>query len=35
MDEIKIDWINISENNNESGIVAVNFETAGGLIRLN
>ena len=31
---IEIDWVDIDENNSESGIVAVNFETAGGLIRL-
>jgi len=31
---IDIEWIVIDENNSESGIVAVNFETSGGLIRL-
>ena len=31
---IEIDWVDIDKNNSTSGIVAVNFETAGGLIRL-
>ena len=31
---IEIDWVEVDKNNSESGIVAVNFETAGGLIRL-
>jgi hypothetical protein len=34
LDGIEIDWIDIQENNGESGIVAVIFETGSGLIRL-
>ena len=34
LDGIEIDWVDIQENNGESGIVAVNFETTAGLIRL-
>jgi len=31
---IEISWVDIDEKDSESGIVAVNFETPGGLIRL-
>ena len=34
LDGIEISWVDIDEKNSESGIVAVNFETPGGLIRL-
>ena len=34
LDGIEIGWVDIKENNSESGIVAVNFETPVGLIRL-
>jgi len=34
LDGIEISWVDIDEKDSESGIVAVNFETPGGLIRL-
>ena len=33
-DGIQIDWIDPSENNDETGLVAVNFSTPSGTFRL-